>query len=343
MGGGSRRTGVCSSVAELVGQTPLLDLSGLLGGGRLRVLAKLEMCNPAGSAKDRPALAMLQQALADGRVHPGGVVVESSSGNLGVALAQHCRLLGLRLVCVIDPRTSPTTRRLIEAYGGEVVQVDRPDPVTGDWLQARLDTVRRIVEATPGAWWPNQYANADNPAAHRTGAVKEVVDALGGAPRALFVATSSTGTLVGSQRYLRDHGHPTEVVAVDAAGSVLFGGSRGTRLLPGYGAGVVPPLAGQAAPADVVRVDDTACVVGCRRVARGASLLVGASAGGVVEAFLSVRDDFRAGDTVVLLFHDGGERYLDTVFDDAWVETHLGLTPALLTALLEAADAQLVA
>lgn len=329
------RDGVIAGAPGLVGHTPLVELSRLRMSDGPRVVAKLEGTNPAGSAKDRPAARMLATAVAGGLLRPGGTVVESSSGNLGVALAQQCGYHGFRFICVIDPRTPHQTTRMIEAYGGTVHRVVSRDPRTGDWLAARISKVRELVDRIPGAWWPNQYANPENAAAHRDGAVAEIIETLGHAPAALYVATSSTGTLVGSQQWLRDRGLPTRVIAVDAQGSVLFEGTRGNRWLPGFGAGIVPALAAHADPDEVVRVDDLESVVGCRRLVRHESLLVGASAGGVVSAFQRHQRRYRPTDTVALLFHDGGERYLDTVYDDAWVTERLGVDPALLADLVD--------
>ncbi len=308
----------------LIGGTPLVELVRLSPPGGPRVLVKWEQANPGGSAKDRPAARMIAEAMASGQLRPGGTVVESSSGNLGVALAQQAAYWGLHFVCVVDPRSSAINRRLIEAYGGVVHMVSEPDPVHGDWLRARLDAVQALVDNIPDAWWPNQYANEFNPAAHRDTTMPEVVASLGFAPSALYVATSSTGTLVGAAQWLQANGHETGVVAVDAQGSVLFGGARGERWLPGFGAGVVPALAARAHPERVVRVDDLDCVVGCRLLARCEGLLVGASAGGVVSAFRQDSARYGPADTVVLIAHDGGARYLDTVYDDDWVGAVLG-------------------
>lgn len=342
MSGVATQPRIATRITELIGQTPLLDLSNAFVGPGPRVLAKLEMFNPAGSAKDRPAHLMIREALADGRLAPGGTVIESSSGNLGVALAQHCAVLGLQFVCVTDPKTDEVQRRLMRAYGARVVTVECPDPESGDWLAARLQRVRDLVSEDASAWWPNQYANPDNALAHQQGSVREAVETLGFLPRAVFVATSSTGTVLGSQRYLqgeallRGERRSTDVVAVDAVGSVLFRGRRSDRLLPGFGAGVVPPLAEQVGRCEVARVDDAECVIGCRRVARRAGVLLGASGGGVIQAVAQRRDRYAVDDTLLILLHDSGERYLQTVFDDAWVLERLGLGSAEVEARVEA-------
>lgn len=308
----------------LVGGTPLVRLRRLFGAGGPRIFAKLESFNPGGSAKDRPAAAMLEAALRSGDLRPGDTVIESSSGNLGVALAQMCGWHGLQFVCVVDPRANRQTLQEIQAYGGRLHMLEEPDAETGDWLVARRRAVDDLLTRTPGAWTPDQYSNVLNPASHAEGTMNEVVQALGGPPAALFVATSTTGTLQGCQQHLRSLGATTRVYAVDAEGSVLFGGAAGERLLPGFGAGVVPALAATAAPDGVLRVDDVDCVVGCRRLVRSESLLAGASAGGVVTAASGELHRFTPEDDVVLVLHDGGARYLDTVYDDDWVTANLG-------------------
>ncbi|MBM6404194.1 2,3-diaminopropionate biosynthesis protein SbnA [Phycicoccus sp. CSK15P-2] len=321
---------------ELVGHTPLVHLRRLAADrpGSPRLFLKMEAANPGGSAKDRPAAHMVREAWTEGLIGPGSTIIESSSGNLGVALAQQARAYGVQFICVIDPRTPLTTRRLIEAFGGELHVVSEPDPATGDWLVARIEAVTSMMSAVPGAWWPNQYGSSANATAHADGTMREILETLDGDLAALFTATSSTGTLVGCGDRLAQEGVDAALYAVDAVGSVLFDGLRGARELPGLGAGLVPPLAARAAPHDVLRVTDLDCVVGCRRLVEREALLVGASAGGVVTAAERVLERFTPDDNVVLIAHDGGARYLDTVYDDTWVQERLGCAPPLLAQLV---------
>lgn len=329
-------TGPAEGMLDLIGGTPLVRLRRLYPGAHLpRLLTKLELANPGGSSKDRSAASMLSEALRRGELRRGDTVIESSSGNLGVALAQCCAWEGLRFVCVVDPRTNTQTLRMIEAYGAELHHVTDPDPDTGDWLIARRTAVRSLLRSTPRSWCPDQYANRMNPQAHAEGTMKEIAQALDGQVAAVVVATSTTGTLVGCQRYIASAGLTTQLIAVDACGSVLFGGARGTRLLPGFGAGTEPALARSAAPDRVVRVSDLECVIGCRRMAQREALLVGASTGGIISALHEELARFGPQDTVVFISHDSGSRYLDTVFDDTWVERHLGCPPQQLQALIE--------
>lgn len=334
----SHRASIASGIADLGGQTPLVRFDAILGPGGPTVYAKLEAFNPSGSAKDRTARFLIERALEDGRLAPGARVVESSSGNFGVAMAQQCRLRGLDFTCVVDPRTNPHTLKLIAAYGGEVHLVEEPDPETGDWLAARLSTVHRILESARDrgetVWWPNQYANLDSPRVHALHTMREIMEALPVTPDVMLVATSTTGTLGGCIQYARERGVATEFMAVDAEGSVLFGGSRGVRKLPGFGAGTVPRLSDGVDPDRVLRVSDLDCVVGCRVLAETEGYLAGASGGGVVSALAAL--DLPPGKTACVILADGGERYLDTVYNDEWVEDELGCGPRELRALIEA-------
>jgi cysteine synthase A len=323
-----------ASVLEAIGQTPLIALDRLFAERPIRVHAKLEQANPAGSAKDRPAASMLADALAGGQIEPGDTVIESSSGNMGVGLAQACAVLGLRLVCVTDLRTKPQSVGAMRALGAEVLIVERPDPATGDWLRARIALVERLLVQRPGATWLDQYANPANPGAHREGTAREIWAALGGELDALFVATGTGGTMAGCVEFLDEQGSSAEVIAVDAVGSALFAGKPGPRLLPGLGAGFETDHTLRSRPDRVLRVDELDCVVGCRRLARAEGILAGASSGGVITAIERVAAGFEAGLRCAAILPDGGFGYLDTVYDDDWVERELGTRPDELAALV---------
>lgn len=324
------------SVFDLVGNTPLVQLSRYLDVSSVRLIAKLEAFNPGGSAKDRPAKYMIERALADARITPGDTVIESSSGNMGIGLAQVCAYYGLRFICVVDPKAQAQNVAIIQALGGQIERVGQP--LDGDFLAARLARVAQLLREHPGSFWPNQYANLDNPAAHTRGTMAEIDEALGGQIDYLFVACSSTGTVRGCRDYLRDRERKTKIVAVDAQGSTLFDGTAGPRKISGMGAGRIPELARGQRFDDLVRVSDATCVAGCRRAARREGFLVGGSGGGVLEAVRS-KQQHLAGKTVVAILHDSGARYLGTVFDDAWVLRELGHSRSEIDALAGLAPA----
>jgi len=280
--------------------------------------------NPAGSIKDRPAFRILTHALRSGVIQPGTVVVESSSGNMGIGLAQCCRYYGLRFICVVDTKTTEANLRVMRAYGAEIDIVREPDPVTGELLQARLNRVRMLLQEIEGSFWPNQYENTRNSDSHYQTTMHEVASALDGRLDFLFVPTSTCGTLRGCCEYIRDHGMSTKVIAVDALGSLIFGSTPAKRMVPGLGAGLRPPLFDPSIHQDYVLVTDLDCIAGCRRLMAREAIFAGGSSGGVLSAIEGYAERIPAGSTVVAILPDRGERYLDTLFSDSWVREHFG-------------------
>ncbi len=311
-------------ILSTIGNTPLVLLSRLLPSAGFRLFAKLEALNPGGSIKDRPALAILEAALRSGEIRPETVVVESSSGNMGIGLAQACRYHGLRFICVVDPRTSEQNLRVLRAYGAEIDRVREPDPVSGEFLQARLNRVQELLGEIGDVFWPNQYANRHNPGAHYQTTMHEVATELAGQVDVLFVATSTCGTIRGCAEYIRDHGLPTRLVAVDALGSQIFSTQQAKRMIPGLGAGLRPPLCDVSLINDVVLVTDFDCVAGCRRLVAREAILAGGSSGAVIAAVERLQDQIPPGANCVAILPDRGERYLETIYDDAWVRQHFG-------------------
>jgi 2,3-diaminopropionate biosynthesis protein SbnA len=310
-------------VLSAIGNTPLVKLPHVLGDIPFNLYGKLEMLNPGGSIKDRTAISILQHGLDSGEINVGTVVVESSSGNMGIGLAQACLQFGLRFVCVVDPKTTQQNIRILEAYGAELDCVSEPDPVTGEYLQARLDRVKYQLGTITNSFWPNQYANLYNPKAHaRT--MHEIVTHLDGKLDYLFCATSTCGTMRGCAEYVRQHHLPTKIIAVDAVGSVIFGGPRKKRLIPGHGAAVTPPLFAPNLAHRAIHVTDIDCIVGCRRLARKEAILAGGSSGAVIMAVEQIQHTIEPDANCVVIFPDRGERYLDTIYSNEWVETHFG-------------------
>lgn len=318
--------GAANSILETIGNTPLVRLARLFAGAGIEVFGKLEALNPGGSVKDRPAYNMITRGMEAGLITKDTTIVESSSGNFAIGLAQVCAYVGLRLICVVDIKTTVQNVKILEAYGARVDVITEPDPVTGEYLQARLNRIRQIVDSIPNTFWPNQYANPNNPLAHYGRTMPEIVEVLGPDIDYVFLATSTCGTLRGCADFIHDRRMPTKIVAVDAIGSVIFGHPPGKRLLPGHGAGVVPKLFKPDLADQHVLVSDLDCVVGCRRLVQHEAILAGASSGAVISAvdrLLSERQ-IRGGARCVAILADRGERYLDTVYSDTWVQSHLG-------------------
>ncbi len=310
-------------ILATVGHTPLVRLNRILSGFDFALYAKLEGFNPGGSAKDRPATAILKNCLATGKIDRRTVIIESSSGNMGIGLAQACRYFGLRFICVVDPKTAPQNLKMLAVYGAEINHVTEPDPATGEFLQARLNRVQELLGSIPGSFWPNQYQTALNPQSHYQTTMHEIATELGSLDY-LFVATSTCGTITGCSSYLRDHGIPAKVIAVDARGSLIFSDKKEKRSVPGIGAGIRPPLCNLDLIDRVEWVSDADCVAGCRRLVRFESVLAGGSSGGVITAVERLAPEIPAGSTVVAILADRGERYLETIYSDRWVQDNVG-------------------
>ncbi len=323
------RLRISENILDTVGDTPLVHLRRYFPASHFELFVKVEGLNPGGSIKDRPARSILEDALASGVLTPGSVVIESSSGNMGIGLAQFCRYHGLRFICVVDSKTTETNLRIMRAYGAEIDFVAEPDPATGELLPARVHRVEELLRRIEKSFWPNQYANRKNSDSHYQTTMREVVAALDGRIDVLFVPTSTCGTLRGCSEYLRGHGLRTRVIAVDAFGSLIFSDVKAQRMVPGLGAGLRPPLYDPSLIDDFVQVNDLDCVVGCRRLMAREAVFAGGSSGGVLSAVELYGDRIPDGAIVVGILPDRGDRYLDTLFSDAWVREHFGDIAAL--------------
>lgn len=311
-------------ILEAVGATPLVRLRHFLPNAHFELFAKLESFNPGGSIKDRPATAILESSMRAGLIGPQTLIVESSSGNMGIGLAQGCRYYGLRFLCVVDPKITPANLRMLRAYGAAIDMVEEPDPESGEFLQARLKRVQEVLEEVEDAFWPNQYVNLGNPASHYEGTIREVSAVFGDRLDFLFVATSTCGTLRGCGEYIREHRTSTRIIAVDAIGSLIFSDIKAKRLVPGLGAGLRPPLCDPSMIEDCVHVSDLDCIAGCRRLMAREAILAGGSSGGVLAAIERIQDRIPDGAVCVAILPDRGERYLETLFSDEWVTEHFG-------------------
>ena len=296
-----------------------VDLRSIFGHS---LFLKCEGFNFAGSIKLKAATEMVEAAERDGTLRPGSVLVESSSGNLGVALSMIAASKGYRFLCVTDPRCNLSTRLMMEALGSRVHVITEPDPV-GGFLGARIDYVRALCAADDRYVWLNQYTNPGNGMAHYRTTAPAIARQF---PRldVLFVGAGTTGTLMGCARYFREWHRPVRIVAVDSVGSVTFGGAPGRRMIPGLGTRVRPPLLDESYIDDVVLVQEADTIRACHRLARR-GFLFGGSTGTVVSGAMSwlARHD---GDelTAVAIAPDLGERYLDTVYQTNWLQDIYG-------------------
>jgi cysteine synthase A len=282
------------------------------------VLAKLELMNPSGSMKDRSAAYIVERGLADGSISADSHLIESSSGNFGIALATAARVHALEFTCVVDPKTTQANLRILRQLGARVELVTDPDD-HGCYLEGRLARVAELCREVPRSIWINQYANERSWEAHYHGTAGEILADLDGAVDCLVVPVSTTATLVGLTRRLRASFPSLRVIAVDAAGSVIFGGPPGPRHLPGLGAGRRPELLSAGEIDEVVYVSDREAVAGCRALAASEGILAGGSSGAVVAAIERIRPQLPEHWRILTVLPDRGDRYLDQVYDDAWV------------------------
>src|SRR6185437_3359033 len=283
---------------------------------------KCEGFNFAGSIKLKVAAEMVEAADRDGLLTPDSILVESSSGNLGVALSMIAASKGYRFLCVTDSRCNLSTRLLMEALGSEVHTITDPDPV-GGFLGARLDHVRALCASDDRYVWLNQYTNPGNWQAHYRTTAPAIARQF---PQldVLFVGAGTTGTLMGCARYFKQWHRPVRIVAVDSAGSITFGGPAGRRMIPGLGASVRPPMLDESFIDEVVRVDEADTIRACHRLARR-GFLFGGSTGTVVSGAMDWLSRHDADDlTAVAIAPDLGERYLDTVYQTNWIEAIYG-------------------
>lgn len=306
-----------------IGNTPLVLLGRALPQFAGRLWGKLEYFNPAGSAKDRPAWNIVRSALEEGVIDLNTQVVESSSGNMAIGIAQACRYYGLSFHCVTDCRTSTQNIAILRAYGATVEVLSEPDPETGDLLTARLKRVKALVARSPNSFWTNQYANLKNPEA-QSQIMEELFDQLGGVVDYVFCAVSSFGTLRGCAEFARERRMGTRFVAIDAIGSRVFGDGATRRLIPGLGSGIRSAIFDRELVDDVVLVSDEDCIRGCRRLIKREAIFAGGSSGGLLSAAEKYLPRIPPGANAVLVFPDRGDRYLDTVYSDEWVEQHFG-------------------
>ena len=278
---------------------------------------KIEGFTAAGSIKAKAARHMVDQFEARGLGHPGLRLIESSSGNLGVALAMIAAERGYRFTCVSDPNLSPQTAKLIAAYGAELVIIDQPD-ANGGFLGSRIAYIEDRLRADPHLVWLNQYANADNPGAHIRFTGPEIFAAFDRVDY-LFVGAGTTGTLGGVSHHARRHSPTTRLVAVDSVGSVTFGTPAGRRFIAGLGTSSRPAIADEKAMDVLEMIDEIDTVVMCRTLA-AQGLLAGGSTGTVLSAITRWAGRIAPGSTVVAIAPDLGDRYVDTIYDNGWVE-----------------------
>ena len=302
---------IYTSAEQLIGRTPLLELTHIEAaeGLQARVLAKLESFNPGGSVKDRVAKAMLDEAEASGKLKPGSVIIEPTSGNTGIGLAMMAAARGYRAVIVMPETMSIERRLLLKAYGAELVLTPG-----SQGMQGAIEKAEELAAQTPGSFVAGQFVNPANPAAHEATTGPEIWQDTDGQVD-IFVAGAGTGgTVTGVGRYLKAQNPAVQVVAVEPAGSpVLGGGKAGPHGLQGIGAGFVPAVLDTTVYDEVLPVTEADAYAAGRLLGRKEGVLAGISSGAALWAALQLaKRPQNAGKTIVVLLPDTGDRYLST-------------------------------
>jgi len=302
---------VADSVLDLVGRTPVVRLQRIVSPGMAAVWVKLERQNPGGCVKERIGLAMIEAAEREGRLQPGALIVEPTSGNTGIGLAMVAAFKGYRAILVMPDSVSVERRTIFKAYGAESVLTPGAQGMKGAIAKAE-----EILRENSGAWMPNQFANPANPEAHRLTTGPEI---LAQVPHLdVFVAGVGTGgTITGVGQYLKSAAPHVRVVAVEPVESpVLSGGEAGSHKIQGIGAGFVPAVFDRNVVDEIVTISSDEAVDLARQLARREGLLVGISSGAATAVALKIAARLGEGKTVVALLPDTGERYLSTdLFD----------------------------
>jgi cysteine synthase A len=300
------RPKIAANVLELIGDTPLVQLNRLPRPGGARVVAKLESVNPGGSVKDRIALAMLEEAEARGRLKPGSTVVEPTSGNTGIGLAMAAAVKGYRLILTMPDDMSVERQRLLARFGAELHLTPAIEGMTG-----AVHAAQELLREHPDYFMPQQFQNPANPEIHRRTTALEILDAVGGRLDAFVAGVGTGGTLTGVGEVLKAKVPGVRVVAVEPAKSpVLSGGRARPHAIQGIGASFVPGVLNREIIDRIVQVRDEDALACSRRLAREEGLLVGVSAGAAAFAACALAAELTAGQLIVTVLPDTGERYL---------------------------------
>jgi cystathionine beta-synthase len=304
------------TVLDLVGDTPLVRLQKVGAGLGPTLLAKLEYMNPGGSVKDRIGLRMIEAAEREGKLKPGGTIIEPTSGNTGVGLAMAAAIKGYRMIFVMPDKMSQEKISLLRAFGAEVVIC--PTAVEPESPESYYSVSDRLAEEIPGGFKPDQYSNSANPEAHYETTGPEIWEQTGGELDALVIAVGTGGTISGAARYLREQKPDLLVVGADPEGSIYSSEVR-PYLVEGIGEDFWPQTYDPSLVDEYVTVSDRASFLTARRLAREEGLLVGGSGGTAVHAMLEVAKRFGPEATIVTLIPDGGRAYLSKFYDDNWM------------------------
>ncbi|MDA8197525.1 MAG: cysteine synthase A [Actinomycetota bacterium] len=300
---------IASDVTELIGHTPLVKLNRIAEGSKATILAKLEFFNPAKSVKDRIGLAMVEDAIAAGKINQDTVVVEPTSGNTGIALAMVCAAKGIKCVLVMPETMSKERKMLLRAYGADLILTPGSEGMGG-----AIATATQLANSNPNYFMPQQFENPANPKIHYNTTGPEIWDDTDGTADILVGGVGTGGTISGAGLFIKEKNPNFKIVAVEPSASpVLSGGAKGPHPIQGIGAGFVPANYNGEIIDEVVKIENEVAFDTARKMATSEGILVGISSGAAVAAALEVGSrDENAGKKIVVIIPSFGERYLST-------------------------------
>ena len=327
------------NILETIGNTPLVQLNKIVADLPCKVLAKVEYFNPGHSCRDRMALKMVEDAEADGRLTPGGTIIEGTSGNTGMGLALAAIVKGYKLICVITDKQSKEKMDILRAVGARVVvcptDVEPADP------RSYYSVSKRLAEETPNAWYVNQYDNPSNAQANYEQTGPEIWEQTNGKVTHFIVGVGTGGTISGVGKYLKEQNPGVKIWGVDTYGSVfkkyhetgIFDENEiYSYVTEGIGEDILPENVDFSVIDHFTKVTDKDAAVYCRKLALEEGIFVGMSSGSAIKGLLQMKDELKEDDIVVVLFHDSGSRYVGKIFNDDWMRERGYLDEQIVTA-----------
>ena len=330
---------IYNNILETIGDTPLVKLNKITEDIKATVLAKIETTNPGNSVKDRMALQMIDDAEADGRLKPGGTIIEGTSGNTGMGLALVAVIRGYKLICVLSDKQSKEKMDILRAVGAEVHVC--PTNVAPDDPRSYYSVSKRLAEETPNSWYVNQYDNPSNAKAHYLSTGPEIWEQTEGKITHFVVGVGTGGTISGVGKYLKEKNPNIQTWGIDTYGSVFkkyheTGVFDENEIYPYITEGIGEDILPKNVDFDVIdkfeKVTDKDAAVWQRKLAKEEGIFVGNSAGSAIKGLLQLKDELTEDDVVVVLFHDHGSRYVGKMFNDDWMRDRGFLDEEIMTA-----------
>jgi cysteine synthase A len=303
---------VANNILELIGETPLLKLNRITGKEDAEVYVKLESFNPGGSIKDRPGLYMIEKAEQTGKIGPGSMILEATSGNTGIGLAMAAAIKGYPIVIVMPENMSEERKKLLRFYGAQLVLTPADKGMAG-----AVETAVQMVESDARYYLIKQFENPYNAESHEVSTVQEILKQMEGRLDVLVCGVGSGGTITGIARVLKENIPGVQIVAVEPANSaILSGKSAGSHKIQGIGAGFIPPVLNINLIDRIMDIEDNAALDTCRELARKEALLVGISSGAAIFAALQLAQELGRDKRILTIAADGAEKYVSTELFD---------------------------